>query len=98
MITINMIRKGYNSGLVNLIESPNKDGVVCRIGANWFYFGGLQATECSVKDYIETVQKEIIIKEIYEVLEDFRLIEEFEEEYLYYKYYLVEHGITRFPL
>lgn len=92
MITRKMIFDGYYKGLVRLIESPHNDGVVCQIGDNWFYFGGLTAEECkTVEEYKANVDTKIILDEIYSVLKDFRT--EFEDEYLYYEYYLKEKGI-----
>ena len=39
-----MVIEGYGKGLIKLINSPNGDGIVCRIGDNWFYFGGETAS------------------------------------------------------
>lgn len=95
MITRKMIFDGYYKGLVRLIESPHNDGVVCQIGDNWFYFGGLTAEECkTVEEYKANVDTKIILDEIYSALNDFKDSgEELKDEYLYYEYYLKEKGI-----
>lgn len=38
MISEEMIREGYKSGIVRLIDSPNDGEAVCQIGEYWFYF------------------------------------------------------------
>ena len=92
MITKDMIQNGYAKGLIKLIKSPNDDGIACSIGDNWFYFGGFTAAEYDVvEEYIQAIPKETIIQEIFETLQEFRI--EFEDEYLYYEYYLKENGI-----
>ena len=95
MITRKMIFDGYYKGVIRLIESPHNDGVVCQIGDNWFYFGGLTAEECkTVEEYKASVDTKTILDEIYSVLNDFKNSgEELEDEYLYYEYYLKEKGI-----
>ena len=93
MITKKMIAVGYKAGIVELCESPNDDGVVCKIGEIWFYFGGSTAEECTVDEYKKFVPEEDIVNEIFDVLDDFqRSGEEFIDEYHYYEYYLKEHG------
>lgn len=95
MITKEMIEAGYKAGIVELCESPNDDGVVCKIGEIWFYFGGLTAEESTVEEYKNCVPEEDIVDEIYGVLDDFRKDgEEFLDEYLYYECFLREHGIN----
>ncbi|MCM1236683.1 MAG: hypothetical protein NC489_41935 [Ruminococcus flavefaciens] len=91
MITRNDVEKGYKDGAVRLIESPHGDGTVCRIGENWFYFGGLTAEEHSPKEYEKYVPKEDIIQEIYDTLDDMRSDEDtFGDEYRYYEAVLAE--------
>ena len=94
MITLNMIENGYSVGLIKLIESPNDDGVVCKIGDDWFYFGGLTAEENTVEEYKRNVPLEDIINEIFEALEDFRDDAIYNDEYLYCEYFLREHGTS----
>lgn len=90
LITKEMIVGGYKQCLINLIKSPNGDGIVCKIGDNWFYFGGLTAEEYdSVQEYKARVSESDIISEIYDVLCEFTT--EFADEYLYYYYYLKEN-------
>ena len=95
MITLNMIKEGYEKGIVKIIMSPHDDGVVCSIGDNWFYFGGMTAEECkTTEEYTTNVPQEDIVREIFDVLDDFRIQDEFEDEYHYYMFYLQEHGIN----
>lgn len=92
VITYAMIINGYKQQLINLIDSPNGDGIVCGIGVNWFYFGGLTAEDCgSVEEYKRFVPEDDIISEIYDVLCEFKT--EFPDEYLYYYYYLKENVV-----
>lgn len=94
MITKEMIMSGYKSGIVKIVDSPNDDGAVCQIGANWFYFGGQTAEEHTAKEYKRFVPEKDIVNEIFDALDDFRGSgEEFDDEYLYYELYLKEHGI-----
>ena len=96
MITKEMVIEGYQKGLIELITSPNSDGTACQIGDNWFYFGGITAEEYDdVENYKNSLSEEVIIQDIWEVLNDFQTngFEEFEEEALYYEYFLNEHGI-----
>lgn len=93
LITKEMIKKGYNQNLIKLILSPHNDGIVCQIGDNWFYFGGQTAEEFDdVEEYKSVMLTSDIIKDIYEVLKEFKT--EFEDEYLYYYAYLKENLIT----
>lgn len=88
-----MIVTGYHTGVIRIIDSPLGDGAVCAIGDNWFYFGGYEAEQESAASYVRAVPSEDIIREIYDVLEDFRKCEDFQDEYQYYASYLYEHGI-----
>lgn len=92
MITLEMLKKGYEQGVVRLIDSPNGDGVVCGIGDNWFYFGGFRTEGVSVEEYCKDIPFEEILDEIFNVLEDFRKEGDvFEDEYLYYEAFLNEN-------
>ena len=94
MITLDMIKEGYEKGLIKIVTSPHDDGVVCSIGEHWFYFGGITAEKCKTpEEYTANVPQENIVREIFEVVDDFYI--EFEDEYYYYMYYLQEHGITK---
>ena len=94
MITKNMVKEGYKKGIIKLIPSPNYDGIVCKIGDYWFYFGGITAEEYDdVDEYKSVVLESDIVNDIYEVLNDFFCYGDFIDEYVYYEYYLKEHGI-----
>lgn len=91
MITLDMVKRGYETGIINLIDSPHDDGVVCKIGDNWFYFGGETAAEMTAKDYRRDIPLEDIVRSVFQVLEDFRKDGDvFEDEYLYYEAFLNE--------
>ena len=93
-ITKKMVKEGYDKGIIKLVVNNDADGVVCQIGDNWFYFGGLEAeVYTDVKQYVEDMSKDEIIRDIYEALQDFEDLEDFYDEYLYYYSILVEHGI-----
>ena len=92
-ITFEDIKVGIDKGVVRFIIDPNNDhGTVCAIGDNWFYFGGLTAEEENPDEYIKNVPMDTIIQDILNVLNDFK--ENFVDEYLYYYFYLEEHGIV----
>lgn len=94
MITKNMVKEGYKKGIIKLIPSPNYDGIVCKIGDYWFYFGGITAEECDdVDEYKSVVLESDIVNDIYEVLNDFFCYGDCIDEYVYYEHYLKEHGI-----
>lgn len=97
-ITKEMVAEGYETGLIRLILSPNDDGIACKIGDNWFFFGGQTAEEYNrVEDFVAEIPKDTIIDEIFEVLEAFSEENDGLDEYLYYKYYLEENlGKRRF--
>ena len=91
MISKELLSKGYDAGLVRIVDSPMGDGAVCAIGENWFYFGGLTAEQHSAAEYVKAVPKEDILNEIFMVLEDFRReAGDFGDEYMYYDSYLRE--------
>lgn len=90
IITKNMVIEGYNQGLIKLILSPNGDGITCQIGDNWFYFGGITAEDYNdIEAYKKAIPALDIVKEIYITLKEFEEI--YEDEYLYYYYYLKEN-------
>ncbi len=72
MITEQMIADGYDKKLVRLMNSPNDDGTVCRIGDYWFYFGGQRAECMSAEEYRTNTHRNDIIREIFETLDDFK--------------------------
>ena len=89
MISENRIRSAYRSGIIRLKTDPNMEaGTVAAIGENWFYFGGATAESMSPEEYAKTVPEEDIIREIKEVLDDFRI--EDLDEYNYYESILEE--------
>lgn len=90
-ITKAMIRDGIENKIVKFDIDPNMGaGTICKIGENWFYFGGITAEESDPEEYVAAVPTETIVDEIYDVLEDFKVLPEYHDEYRYYYYYLKE--------
>lgn len=90
-ITKSMIRNGYKNGIIFLISNPNDGCIAAQIGDNWFYFAGSENENMTVEEYKEEYTSEEIVDYIFTVLDsDFKT--EFEDEYLYYYYYLKECG------
>jgi hypothetical protein len=82
-ITKEMLFNAYVKGWIELKNSPHNDGVVCYIGEEWFYFGGHEAENSSIEEYKKNFDKETIVNDIFEVLENFRKTGEgFAESYL----------------
>ena len=73
MITKEMISRAWRQGKITLKTDPfRKTGTVAAIGGDWFYFGGITADEMSPEEYRKHVPEEYIIREIREVLDNFR--------------------------
>lgn len=88
-ITRDMLVKGYEQGLVNIVE---KEGyIVCEIGDNWFYFAGMELENFSLENFLSVTETDDNLNNIYKVLEDFRTDSMFQDEYEYYYYYLKEN-------
>lgn len=84
-ITKKMIANGFDTGKVMLTIDPNTgSGTVCRIGKDWFYFGGLTAEELNPSEYFIQVGFWDTIREILETLDEFAEDESFKDEYRYY--------------
>lgn len=85
-ITKKMIEDGLMSKVI--IPKLEKDGLVCYIGDYWFFFGGIEFEYTNPKD----IPFSVLVNEIKEALDDFyKHPEMFEDEYLYYYYYLCEN-------
>ena len=98
MITPQMIADGLDSGAVSIVDSPNGDGAVCRIGPEWwFYFGGQTAEQSTAADYVKNVPRADIVREIMDTLEDFREDPSYQDEYGYYEAFLRENLPERGP-
>lgn len=94
IITKEMIKSGIKAGLITFVPDPNADhGTVCKIGDNWFYFGGTEGEKCSPEEYTKNVPEDDIIDEIFETLESNRQAGrgdyEFWGEYNYYYHILM---------
>lgn len=91
MITKELLQYGFDEGFLTLDKSPNGDGIVCRIGEHWFYFGGQEAESCDDPvQYLRERGERDVLDMIYNVLEDFRADDGFAQEYAYYDAYLHE--------
>ena len=81
-----MIEDGLMSKAI--IPKLEEGGLVAHIGDYWFYIGG---TEFEYTDP-KKIPFEILVNEIKSVLDDFHKHPDmFEDEYLYYYYYLCEN-------
>lgn len=101
MITLDMVKRGYEQGIVRLIESPRGDGPVCAIGDDWFYFsveaekslGDVMEKaiegEIGVEEFRSLVPSGDIVNGIFGALEELSI--EIEDEYLYYEAFLNEN-------
>lgn len=90
-ISDSMIRCGIAKGIVSFITDPNLgSGTVCKIGDNWFYFGGFTAEEMSPEEFVNAVPEDDIVSEIVSTLNDFMEHEELMDEQKYYNAILRE--------
>ena len=89
MITREMIEAGYKKGYVRLINNPIDDCVAVRIGHTWCYFAGIDDGIFSAEEYEQSHTFDEIINNIFLTL-DTTIKDYFEDEYLYYYYYLNE--------
>lgn len=79
------IKRGLLLGLVRLSESI--DGVVCRIGLNYFFFGGVTAEDsCSAWQYASDMDFDEIVRDIVDALK--AIHDSDYDEWLYYRSYL----------
>ena len=91
MITKDEIKLGVKSGVVQFITDPNMEsGTVCKIGDNWFYFGGAEAEASSPYDYVTNVPLDDLVDEIYVALEGLNK-NGFDDEIEYYSLILTEN-------
>ena len=91
MITEAMIRKGYELGLVKVVDSPHGDGAVCQIGESWFYFwSGLELIDPPADVLLSRFSTDAIVQEIWDALERSKRELEFTDEYDYYECVLME--------
>ena len=96
MITKERIKQGIDKGIVHFVVDPNiEHGTVCKIGAYWFYFGGLTAEEENPDEFLQNANINDIVNDIYDALEDFR--KENPWEYGYYSCYLTENLNSETP-
>ena len=82
-------KKMIEDGLMSKVINPRleDDGLKAYIGDYWFYFGGYEFENTNPND----IPFEILVEEIKIVLDDFYRLSDFENEYLYYYYYLDEN-------
>ena len=85
-----IVKKMIEDGLMSKVIIPrlNENGLVAEIGENWFYFGGIEFEFTDPRD----IPFSVLVEEIKEALDDFiKHPDIFEDEYMYYYYYLCEH-------
>lgn len=84
-----LISHALSWGYIKLVPDPNECAeTVCMIGGFWFYFGGDTAEELTPTEYYKEVPFDEIVSEIFNALEDFRIQEDFHDEYACYEAYL----------
>ena len=90
MITLEMIREGFRCGIVKVIDCPDSNEPVCKIGDYWFYFSGHCCVGKTAIQYVVETGVEDVCREIYEALDFFEDFNEFIDEYYYYEAVLIE--------
>lgn len=96
MVTEEMIRKGLDTGIVKLIDSPNDGEPACQIGDHWFYYAGVEGEGLTSAEYVEQVPMESVVKEIMSALDGIR--DELDAaEYAYYESILSEARLDQTP-
>ena len=87
MITEEMIRAGYDAGVVTLLDAPTGGEAVCKIGDYGFYFWNGDPEQFISRDvFLQRYSKEQIVHAIWMGLEEFReLWSQFGPEYGYYE-------------
>lgn len=90
LITKKLIKDGLKAKII--IPELTEDGLKAYIGSSWFFFGGSEFEQTDPKE----IPFDTLVDEIKSVLDDFQT--EFEDEYLYYFFYLNEklNGFLRF--
>lgn len=82
-------KKMIEDGLMSKVIIPelDNDGLKAHIGEHWFYFGGFEFEWTEPKN----IPFDVLVEEIKSVLDEFRRLPDFQDEYLYYYYYLCEN-------
>lgn len=88
IITLEMIKEGLKQGLI--IPKVEGDGLKCYIGEYFFFFGG---SEFEDVQELSEIPEDVLPIEIRTALNAFNKAEnhDFETEYMYYYYYLLEN-------
>lgn len=85
-ITKQMIENGLNQNIIKPVLDDDGE-LICKIGDNWFYFGGHEFENTDPSE----IPFDVLVNKILIVLDDFREVGDvYEDEYLYYLYYLNE--------
>ena len=85
-ITKQMIENGLNQNIIKPVLDDDGE-LICKIGDGWFYFGGHEFENTDPSE----IPFDVLVNEILCVLDDFREVGDvYEDEYLYYLYYLNE--------
>ena len=92
MLSKDTIKKAINDGIITFVADPTAEsGTVCKIGNNWFYFGGQTAEQYNPNDYLKYADIDDIVNNIHEVLDEFSRLDMFHDEYLYYEAYITHN-------
>lgn len=85
-ITKQMVEDGIRQNIIKPVLSD--DGLICKIGICWFYFGGHEFENTDPNE----IPFDILVNEVLTVLDDFHDDwQDYWDEYVYYWYYLKEH-------
>ena len=94
MITREMIKKGFEKGLISIEDGCyGCCGLCCNIGDNAFYFLGMEGDELTIEEYWNSYTLEETIDMIFDILKDAKSAEEYglyKEEWMYYEAVLTE--------
>lgn len=101
MITKEMFEEAYDKHIVTLTsprdyfndDNQPADATIGCIGEYWFYFGGQKAENMSPAQYALEIDRQTIIDEMFEVIDDFKNYEDTKDEYAYYEAIFAENGI-----
>lgn len=71
MITKEMIRKGFENGIISIENySDCCDNICCCIGDNSFYFVEVEEQDLTLEEYLRLYSMDEVIERLYETLKD----------------------------
>ena len=77
MITKEMIKNGFDAGLISIEDSfEGCISLCCRIWDNAFYFAGYEDASLTANQYLESYTMDEIVNMLYDILKDAKSAEE----------------------